>query len=156
MHMGANLETVVVQDNKIVKFLIFQVGEICCGIDILEIEGINWIPAITPVFGAPEYVKGLLNLRGQLVTVFDLGKRLGHEECTLSKKSRIIIIKLGLEYIGLLVDYVTEVVSALDKSVEPPPANTDKSQGAYFCGILKIENRLTTILNVEEILKVDE
>nr|MBF0222488.1 purine-binding chemotaxis protein CheW [Desulfobulbaceae bacterium] len=143
-------------DDTIVKHLVFQIGEVRCGIDILGIEGINWVPAITPVFGAPDYVKGLLNLRGQLVTVFDLGKRLGLEECQLSKKSRIIIIKQDMEYIGLLVDSVSEVISSQLNSVEPPPANTIEPQATFFSGILNMENKLTTILNIEEITRVSE
>lgn len=142
-------------DDTIIKYLVFQVGEVRCGIDILGIEGINWVPAITPVFSAPDYVKGLLNLRGQLVTVFDLGKRLGLGECHLSQTSRIIIIKLDTEYIGLLVDSVSEVVSTQQKFVEPPPANTMERQGTFFSGILNTDNRLTTILNIEETIRAE-
>lgn len=149
-------DTVLLLDDKIIKFLAFEVGALRFGIDILEIEGINRVPAITPVFSAPDYVKGLLNLRGQLVTVFDLGKRLGFEECQLTQKSRIIIIKLNMEYIGLLVDCVTEVIASQQKSVEPPPANTNEKLEAFLSGVLKRDNELTTILNVEEIIKVRE
>ena len=151
-----NQDTVVLLQDKIIKFLIFQVGEIHYGIDILKIEGINWVPAITPVFSAPSYVKGLLNLRGQLVTVFDLAIRLGLQECQLSKKSRIIILKLNMEYVGLLVDSVIEVVASQEKFVEPPPANASESQRAFFSGILKRNNSLTTIIDVDEIIKVEE
>lgn len=137
------------------EFLIFQVGEIRCGIDILEMDGINWVPSITPVYGAPNYVKGLLNLRGQVVTVLDLGKRLGIGACQGSKKSRIIIVTIEEEHIGLLVDYVTEVIYARESEILPPPENTMKSQGVFFKGILKNKNRLITLLNVAAILNTD-
>jgi purine-binding chemotaxis protein CheW len=144
------------QNDTDIKFLVFQVGNMSCGIDILKIEGLNRVPAITPVFSAPPYVKGLLNLRGQLVTVFDLGKRLGLNPSHLTKSSRIIIVRLNSEYIGLLVDSVIEVVSCQQKCVEKPPPNSTDSQESFFCGIIKYKNMLTTILDIEEIIKVDE
>ncbi len=149
-------DVVSLRYDESIEFLVFQVGKIRCGIDILEIEGINWVPSITPVYSAPDYVKGLLNLRGQVVTVLDLGKRLGFANCRLTKKSRVIIIRSGLEFIGLLVDSISEVISSQDKSIEIPPVNTMEAQGAYCRGILKKENKLTAILNIEEIIKADE
>lgn len=149
-------DSLFLQRDETIEFLVFFVGEIRCGINILEIEGINWVPSITPVCSAPDYVKGLLNLRGQIVTVFDLGKRLGLGCCNITKKNRIIIIKSEAEYIGLLVDSIAEVISTPVKSVESPPANTMDAQGVFLSGILKKENRLIAILNVVEIIKVDD
>ena len=153
MNNTKNVSLVDIQNNdKMIEFLIFDVGGIRGGIDILEIEGINWVPEITPVYGAPDYVKGLLNQRGQVVTVFDLGKRLGLDECQQTKQSRIVLIKFGIEYIGLLVDAITEVVVSPAKDVKPPPGNSMDVQGAFFSGILKKGNKLIALLNVDEIL----
>ncbi len=142
--------------DQIIEFLIFQVGEVRCGLNILELEGISWVPTITPVHSAPDYVKGLLNLRGQVVTVCDLGKRLGFEECQIGKKSRVIIIRTDMEYIGLLVDSVIEVIAVQAGEVDFPPANTMESKAAFFNGIVKRGNKLTTILNLEEVIKAEE
>ena len=149
-------DTTSLQDNKKIDLLVFFIGAFRCGIDILEIEGINLVPLITPVYSEPTYVKGLLNLRGQVVTVFDLGKRLGFEDSTITKKSRIIIIKSASEYIGLLVDAVADVFSTREQLVEIAPANTLEGREPYFSGIVKNQNNLTAILDVRAIIKADD
>ncbi len=141
--------------NNSIEFLIFQVGDIRCGIDILKMDGINWVPMITPVYGAPDYVKGLLNLRGQVVTVLDLGKRLGFEACEITRKSRIIIVISNGENIGLLVDSVAEVIVYDEKDLKPTPENTMESQRIFFRGIIKKANRLIALLDVTEILNTN-
>ncbi len=147
--------TISSQHNETIDLLVFFIGEFRCGIDILEIEGINLVPLITPVYNEPDYVKGLLNLRGQVVTVLDLGKRLGFDNSTITKKSRIIIIKSEAEYLGLLVDSVSDVLPVEVQFVEIPPENTLEGKEPYFSGIVKNENKLTAILDVRKIITAD-
>ena len=131
----------------------FYVGEALCGMDILKVQEINKLMDMTKVQQAPEYVMGILNLRGQIITIIDLGKKIGLSPTKLSNQTRNIIVGLGDEYIGLLVDGISDVVQADWNKVEPPPANLGGIQGKFFQGVYKTEDSLIGILDVEEVLK---
>jgi purine-binding chemotaxis protein CheW len=139
--------------NKSVELATFYVGEALCGMDILNVQEINKHMEITKVPQSPDYVTGILNLRGQIVTIIDIGKKLGLSPTKLSNESRNIIVKSKEEYIGLVVDSIADVVRADSEKVESAPANIGGVQGTYFEGVFKTENSLIGILNVEEVLK---
>lgn len=143
-------------ENKTVELATFYVGDALCGMDILDIQEINKHTKMTDVPQSPEYVMGILNLRGRIVTVIDLGKKLGLSSIELSGESRNIIVKSEDESIGLLVDSLADVVPADSEKVEPAPANMGGVQGKYFQGVFKTENSLIGILDVEEVLKESE
>lgn len=140
-------------ENRIVELATFFVGEALCGMDILKVQEINKLMERTWVPQAPEYVLGVLNLRGKIVTIIDLGKKLGLSATQLSDASRNIIVDSQDEYIGLLVDRIGDVVLADWDKVEPPPSNISGVQGKFFEGVYKTENSLVGILDVEEVLK---
>lgn len=121
--------------------------------DILSIQEINRLFEITPVPQAPDYVRGILNLRGQIITIIDLGKKAGISPTELSDTSRNIIVDSRGEQIGFLVERIGDVVQADWNDVEPPPANMGGVQGKFFKGVLKTEDTLIGILDVEEALK---
>ncbi|MBW1676385.1 MAG: chemotaxis protein CheW [Deltaproteobacteria bacterium] len=140
-------------ENRIVELATFFVGEALCGMDILKVQEINKLMERTWVPQAPEYVLGVLNLRGKIVTIIDLGKKLGLSATQLSDAIRNIIVDSQDEYIGLLVDRIGDVVLADWDKVEPPPSNISGVQGKFFEGVYKTENSLVGILDVEEVLK---
>lgn len=140
--------------SKVVGLATFYVGEAFCGMDILQVQEINKQMEATRVPQAPEYVLGVLNLRGRIVTVIDLGRKLGLSPSVLSHGSRNIIVNSQNEHIGLLVDRIADVVQADWQQVEPPPANIGGVQGRYFQGVFKTEDSLISILDVEEVLKL--
>ena len=131
----------------------FFIGDALCGMDILKVQEINKLLTMTAVPQAPEYVKGILNLRGQIVTVIDLGRKLGLSVTEIGPDTRNMIVNSQNEYIGFLVDRIGDVVKKDIDKVEPPPSNIGGVQGRYFEGVLKTENSLVGILNVEEVLK---
>jgi purine-binding chemotaxis protein CheW len=97
---------------------------------------------------------GILNLRGQIVTVIDLGKKLGLSPTERTATTRNIIVHSQDEYIGLLVEKISEVVQAPEDRIEPPPANIGSVQGKFFSGVFKTEQRLIGILNEQQVLHV--
>ena len=103
----------------------------------------------------PEYVLGVLNLRGEIITIIDLGRKLDLSPTQPSDENRNIIVRSQDELIGLLVDGVGDVVSADLNEVEPAPQNIRGIQGTFFTGVFKTENSLIGILDVDEVLKVD-
>jgi purine-binding chemotaxis protein CheW len=136
-----------------VELASFFVGDALCGMDILKVQEINKLIEMTRVPQAPEYVLGILNLRGEIVTIVDLGKKLGLKSTEMSDKTRNIIVSSNGEHIGLMVEQISDVVQAEWEKVEPPPANIGGVQGKYFTGVFKTEDRLIGILDVEKVLE---
>ncbi|MFO7912127.1 MAG: chemotaxis protein CheW [Desulfotignum sp.] len=135
------------------EFSTFYVGGALCGINILNIQEINKHFDITRVPQAADYVKGILNLRGRIVTIIDLGAKLGLEPVTENKDNRNIIVNSDDEHIGLLVDAIKDVVSARQDDIEPSPSNIGGVKGKFFQGVLKTEKDLIGILDIDEVLK---
>lgn len=131
----------------------FYVGKALCGIDILNIQEINKHFDVTTVPQAADYVVGVLNLRGRIVTILDLGKKLGLSEIKDGKNNRNIIVRSQEEHIGLMVDSISDVVIADLDRIEPSPSNLSGVKGKYFQGVLKTESSLIGILDIEEVLK---
>jgi purine-binding chemotaxis protein CheW len=133
----------------------FFVGSALCGIDIKVIQEMNKQMEMTKVPQAPSYVLGIMNLRGRIVTIIDLGRKLGLSPSKTTEISRIIIVNSRDENIGLLVDRVTDVVTAKWEDVEPMPSNIKGAKGRYFQGVLKSSKDLIAVLDVEEVLADD-
>ncbi|MBW1895908.1 MAG: purine-binding chemotaxis protein CheW [Deltaproteobacteria bacterium] len=143
-------------NNDMVELTTFYVGDALCGMDILNVQEINKHMEMTKVPQAPDCVKGILNLRGQIVTIIDLGEKLGLATTELSEESRNIIVNSKGEYIGLMVQRIGDVVQADWETVESPPANIGGVQGKYFKGVFKTKNSLIGILDFEAILDDNE
>jgi len=97
-----------------------------------------------------------MNLRGKIITIIDLGKKLGLSPAALSKDNRNIIVDSKDEQIGLLVDRINDVLIADSSKIETAPANLGGVQGVYFSGVLKTDTALIGILNIEEVLKTSD
>lgn len=142
--------------NDNIEMATFYVGSALFGMDILKVQEINKILDLTVVPQAPEYVKGILNLRGQIVTIIDLGIKLGLSRIEVGPDTRNIIVNSKNEYIGLLVDRIGDVERTSEDKIEPPPANIGGVNAQYFEGVYKKENSLIGILNVEKVLKEEQ
>ncbi|MBU1345153.1 MAG: chemotaxis protein CheW [Proteobacteria bacterium] len=136
-----------------IEFATFYVGGSLCGINILNIQEINKHFEITKVPQASDYIEGILNLRGRIVTIIDLGKKLGLAPVTKNKDNRNIIVNSDDEHIGLLVDAISDVVLAKEEDIEPAPSNIGGAKGKFFQGVLKTEKQLIGILDIDEVLK---
>jgi purine-binding chemotaxis protein CheW len=138
-----------------IEFATFYVAGALCGINILNIQEINKHFEITKVPQASDYVKGILNLRGRIVTIIDLGKKLGLASAKKEndKNNRNIIVNSEDEHIGLLVDSISDVALAKREDIEPAPSNIGGVKGKYFQGVLKTEKQLIGILDIDEVLK---
>lgn len=143
-------------NKKMIELATFYVGNALCGMDILKVQEINKIIQMTKVPQAPEYVLGILNLRGQIVTIIDLGKKLGLGETSISQETRNIIVNSTGGHVGLLVRQISDVVAADIDSQEKPPANMRGIQGEFFTGVFKTENELIGILDVDKVLGIED
>jgi len=131
----------------------FYVGKALCGIDVLHIQEINKINEITKVPQSPVYINGIINLRGRIITVIDLGKKLGLTPVQKNNDNRSIIVASENEGIGLLVDAVSNVIHVGEKDLEKAPFNIDGIKRECFKGVLKTEKQLVGILDIDKVLK---
>ena len=136
-----------------VELATFFVGDALCGMDILKVQEINKLIEMTRVPKAPEYVLGILNLRGEIVTIIDLGRKLGLKPTDLNDKTRNVIVNSNEEHIGLMVEQISDAVQVQWEKVEKPPANIGGVQGQFFTGVYKTRDRLIGILDVEKVLE---
>lgn len=153
------------------QFATFYIGSARFGIDILMVREINRHLEITPAERAPECVRGLLNLRGQVVTVIDLGIRLGLGPRVITPESRCLVLKTssdlavhqkaGLldddtsnDVIGFLIDRVGDMVTVGEKDLEPAPANLSGVDGRFLAAVAKLEDGLMVLLKTREILEM--
>lgn len=144
------------QSKNIVELATFYIGDALCGMDILKVQEINKLMQMTKVPQAPEYVLGILNLRGQIVTILDLGRKLGLGETDISQDPRNIIVNSAGGHVGLLVRRISDVVSADMEKREPAPANMSGIQGDYFTGVYKTDDNLIGILDVDKVLSIED
>ncbi|MBF0495557.1 MAG: chemotaxis protein CheW [Deltaproteobacteria bacterium] len=133
------------------QFVTFRIDGRLMGIDILNVREINRALDITPVQHAPAYVRGLINLRGQPVTVFDMGVRLGLEARKIDDETNNIILENDL--VGLLVDSIGEVIPVESDELQPPPANVNGITGEFIEVVVRLEEELLVVLSADRILR---
>ncbi|CAG37372.1 chemotaxis protein CheW [Desulfotalea psychrophila] len=150
------METAEKENKDVIELATFFIGNALCGMDILMVQEINKLNQMTKVPQAPDYVLGILNLRGQIVTIIDLGKKLGLGKTDSSQDSRNIIVNSPGGHVGLLVNQISDVVSADTERIEMPPANMAGIQGDFFTGVYKTEKNLIGILDIEKVLSSED
>lgn len=131
---------------------ILEVGPLTCALGIKDIQEINKHLEITRVANAPNFIRGISNLRGSIITVIDMRIKFGMEPKAFDSNTRIVVIKNQDEQIGLLVDKMLDVVIADIDNFEPTPSNVSGVAGKFFSSIYKMDKKLAAILNTEEIL----
>ena len=135
------------------QYATFTLNERTFGIEIQQVREIIKALEITPVPRATRHIRGLINLRGQVVTIMDLGVRLGAHPKDTAQQSNIIILKTtGTDTLGLLVDAISDVVEEDASTVEPPPANVTDTGNRFLAGVINGRTGLIVLLKLEDIL----
>jgi purine-binding chemotaxis protein CheW len=130
----------------------FQVGRETYGVPITSLHEIVRVPEITAVPDAPDYLEGVINLRGKIVSVMDLRKRFGEKEASLKKTNRILVVEHGGRLAGLIVDSASEVLKIPTDAVEPPPAAFQEGGLNCVTGLGKVGGRLVVLLDMSKLL----
>lgn len=151
--MGTTDSQQTTQDGESIQLSCFYLEDTLCGLDISIVQEINQDLQITKVPLAPDYVVGIMNLRGQIVTVVDQSRKIGFDPSTITDESRVIIVNSQNEHIGLLVDRVTDVLTTPIKDIADPPSNIKGAQGKFFKGVVHTaKNEILALLDVEAVL----
>ena len=138
------------------EFVTFYVGNLLIGVDIHNVEEINRQVDVTPVPQAPPHVRGVINLRGEVVTVVDLRTVLEMGTTEITQQTRTVVVNSGNEEIGLLVDRVADVVHTRSDLMDTPPANVSGVDGRFFKGVYKLDKTLLIVLDVDAAIAVKE
>lgn len=138
------------------QLVVFELANEVYGVDISRVQEIIRMTTITRLPRAPEFVEGVINLRGKVIPVVDLKKRFGLEQGERTKSSRIVVVDVGDHVIGMVVDAVSEVLRVPTEAVEPPSPVVTTIESDYIRGIAKVEGRLIILLDLDRVLSWEE
>jgi purine-binding chemotaxis protein CheW len=138
------------------QLVVFTLANETYGIAISTVNEIIRMQDITEVPRTPDFVEGVINLRGRIVPVIDLRKRFGLEAAEATQASRIMVVELQGLTVGMIVDSVSEVLRLPTDSIEPTPAIASGVDSAYLKGVGKWDDRLIILLDIEKVLYQSE
>ncbi len=138
------------------QLVVFGLTQELYGVDIGRVQEIIRMQTITEVPRAPEFVEGVINLRGGIIPVIDLRKRFGMTNESHDKETRIVVVEMGGQRVGLVVDRVSEVLRVPKDNIEPPSALVTTIESAYLRAIAKMEDRLIILLDLDRVLRMEE
>jgi len=141
---------------KYLQLVVFSVGKELYGVGIEAVHEIVRVPDVTQVPDAPEFFEGVINLRGRIIPVIDLRKRLRLAHVERTKSARVLITENSGRIVGLVVDSVAEVLKLQPEAVEEPPQMVSSVGVEYITGVAKVKDRLVILLNVEKVLSVED
>lgn len=138
-----------------VQFLTFTIGEEEYGVDIMKVREIKAWTEATRLPNSPEYMLGVMNLRGLIIPIFDLRCRFGMGHTKAHEKNVVIIIAVGSRTIGILVDTVSDILTTHSSEIKPAP-KMETVEDEYLNGLISIEERMVALLDVEYLFNEDE
>lgn len=140
----------------IVQLVTFNIGEEEFGVDILKVQEIIRTMEITRVPRAPEFVEGVINLRGKVIPIIDMRTRFKLSKIAHDKHTRIIVVEISSMVVGFVVDSVSEVLRIPANTIEPPPPVVSGLDSEYIRGVGKLDDRLLILLDLEKLLSHEE
>lgn len=134
------------------QYLTFQLADEQFGIDILRVQEIKGLAHLTQIPNVPDYIKGVMNLRGTVVPVVDLRQRFSMSSATYNQFTVIIIVTVGAKVMGLVVDAVSDVLNVNEADLEQLPELGGGIDTAFITGMAKSEDRLIALLDIDRLL----
>lgn len=144
------------QDDELLQLVTFSIGEEEFGVNILKVQEIIRTMEITKVPRSPEFVEGVINLRGKVIPIIDLRRRFGLASKQGDKDTRIIVIEINSVIVGFVVDAVSEVLRIPAGTVEPPPPVVAGVESDYISGVGQLKDRLLIMLDLDRLLSTED
>lgn len=149
-------ELIEVGGNAGGEFLTFQLGKEEYGIDILKVQEIRGYDAVTTIANAPEFIKGVINLRGIIVPIVDLRIKFNLENVTYDQFTVVIILSLFDRVVGMVVDSVSDVLTLQSAQIKEPPTFSTSMNTQYIIGIGTIDERMLILVDIERLMSSSE
>ena len=140
------------EDTQKDKYLTFQLADEVYGIEIYHVTEVVGLQKITNVPDMPDFVKGVINLRGQVIPVMDVRTRFKMPPRDYDDRTCVVVVNVKETAIGLVVDEVSEVLDIPEKQIEPPPKVSKSGTSRFVQGLGKVGDRVTIILNAQKLL----
>lgn len=137
------------------QYLSFPLGEERFAVEILKIQEIRPLTAITPIPNAPEHIRGVINLRGTIVPVFDLKLRFALKSAADSRFAIILVVTIGERVVGLIADAVPKVLTVQMEEIAPPPDFGQRVDISFVSGVLHRDKDLVLLLDLDHLLAVE-
>jgi purine-binding chemotaxis protein CheW len=137
---------------KPAQLVCFRIGTETFGVDIFAVREIVRVQEITQIPGAPDFVLGVINLRGRIISVVDLGRQLGMAPSEITLASRILVIQFDGVSVGFLVDAATSVIKVAGDAIDPPPDMIGEIKADYLEGVAKLDECLAILLNLRKVI----
>ncbi len=141
--------------DELLQLVSFKIGPEEFGVDITKVQEINRMVDITKVPQAPAYVEGVINLRGKVIPIIDLRKRLGVQLQENDKNTRIVVVDIDSHVMGMIVDSVSEVLRIPVSTIEPPPEIATGANAEYIQGVAKMDERLLIFLDLSRVIDLE-
>lgn len=151
--MNALVEAV---EDPVIQWVTFRLDGETYGINVMQVQEVLRMTEIAPVPGAPDYVIGIINLRGNVVTVIDTRKRFGLLPTEADDSTRIVIIESDNNIVGILVDSVAEVVNLRDSQIETAPNVGNDESSKYIQGVFSREQDILILVDLNKFLSDEE
>lgn len=153
--MSTPVKTETRQKSESIQVVVFQMGKELFAVSISEVWEIVLMQPITPVPGSPDFVEGVVNLRGQIIPIINLSKRLGIEAKEITSDTRIVVAQVGENTVGMIVDAVEKVTHIPTEDIEVPNGIALEGEVLnYVQGIAKVEEGLITLVDLEEAISL--
>lgn len=143
-------------EDPIFQYVTFRLDDETYGINVMQIQEVLRYTEIAPVPGAPDYVLGIINLRGNVVTVIDTRQRFGLSQSDVSDQTRIVVLEIDGQVVGVLVDSVAEVVYLKQSEVETAPNVGNEESARFIQGVCNKNGELIILVEFEKMLSEDE
>lgn len=143
-------------NDAVIQLVTFRLKDETYGINVMQVQEVLRITEIAPVPGAPQYVLGIINLRGNVVTVIDTRTRFGLPTTELDDASRIVIIESEEQVVGILVDSVAEVVELRHSEIDSAPNIGNEESARYIQGVASRDEDLLIVVDLNKLLTEEE
>lgn len=143
-------------EGELSQLISFEVGKEEYGLEILRVKEVIRIREITGLPRAPSFVKGIINLRGDVIPIIDLRDRFGLEHREYTSTTRVIVVDVDQKLVGMVVDAASQVVRVPADQIEPPPPIVGGLSAEYIKAVCKLDERLIILLNIDRILSTEE
>lgn len=143
-------------DDPVLQWVTFRLDDESYGINVMQVQEVLRYTEITPVPGAPSYVLGIINLRGNVVTVIDTRQRFGLDPAPITDNTRIVIIEVDRQVVGILADSVAEVVYLRQSEIETAPNVGNEESAKFIQGVCNKGGELLILVDLEKMMTDDE